>query len=205
MAAIENLEIVVEVDISDAISNLKALKEELESVAREIKSLRREGARGITIKTEVESIIDDLAHMQAIIDGFEAGNTITIGSEVNLPRNLPNGGGGGGGGGSVGLFGALRGIGDGDGMRETLGELKQSFSQMAEESSLTNINMADMHNVMARLIPLLLVFVGAIPAAYTALFTLAAAAASAAAAFAAMGAFGALGFAMEGGEFGEPD
>jgi hypothetical protein len=71
---------------------------------------------------------------------------------------------------------------------------------MAENSDLTNINMADMHNVMARLIPLLLVFLGAIPAAVTAIYTLAAAALTAAAAFAAMAGFGALGFAMEDGQ-----
>jgi len=204
MAAIENLEIVVNVDISDALSDLKALKEELESVAREIRSLRREGRRGFTVQSDVESIDDELTIISSKIESWEAANSIDIDTNVRS-INFPSGGGGfrgggGGGGGGGSVLGALTGLRDGDGMRDTLSNLRQSFSQMAENSDLTNINMADMHNVLARLIPLLLVFLGAIPAAVTAIYTLAAAALAAAAAFTAMAGFGALGFAMEDGQ-----
>lgn len=204
MAATDNLEIVVDVDISDALSDLKALKEELESVAREIRSLRREGRRGFTVQSDVESIDDELTIISSKIESWEAANSIDIDTNVGS-TNFPSGGGGfrgggGGGGGGGSVLGALTGFRDGDGLRESLGNLRQSLGKMAENSNLANINMADMHNILARLIPLLLVFIGAIPAAVTAIFTLAAAAATAAAAFAAMAGLGALGFAMEDGQ-----
>jgi hypothetical protein len=204
MAAIENLEIVVSVDISDALADLKNLKEELEDVAREIRSLRREGRRGFTVQSDVESIDDDLTIISSKIEAWEAANSIDIDtnvSNINLPSGGGGMGGGGGGGGGGGLLAALSGIRSDDGMFETMRNARRSFGQLAENSEITNINMADMHNILARLIPLLLVFIGAIPAAVTAIYTLAAAAAVAAAAMAAMAGFGALGFAMEDGQF----
>lgn len=202
MAAIENLEIVVDVDISSAIADLQALQEELEAVAREISSLRREGRRGFTVKSNVEHIEDDLTRMSAVIEAWEQANSIDIGTNVGRIR----GGGGGGGStvtraGGLGVMGAARQISSADGLGEAFQTARQSLNRLAEESSLTNINMADMHNVLARLVPILLVFIGAIPAAVAAIYTLAAAAATAAAALVAMAAFGAIGFALEDGEF----
>lgn len=65
-----------------------------------------------------------------------------------------------------------------------------------------NLAMSDVHNALARLIPVLFVFIGALPAAITAIATLATAAVAAAASLAAIGGLGLMGFAMaqeEGG------
>jgi hypothetical protein len=78
----------------------------------------------------------------------------------------------------------------GNSIKDTLGELDDF-----------KLRMSDLHNLMAGLIPMLLVFLGAIPTAVTAIITLAAAAVTAAASLAAIAGFGALGAAMEGGEF----
>jgi hypothetical protein len=64
-----------------------------------------------------------------------------------------------------------------------------------------DLRMSDLHNALAKLVPLILVLVGAIPALYTAMIGLAAAAISAAAALLAIGGFGALGVGLQGGEF----
>lgn len=204
MAAIENLEIVVDVDISDALADLQALQEELEAVAREIRSLRREGRRGFTVQSDVESIADDLTRLEYQIKAFERMNEINIGANVDGIGGGAISRGGGGGGAATRTtkspLAALAGIRDSDGLMDGIKNLRGAFSQMAEESSLTNINMADMHNVLARLVPLILVFIGAIPAAVAAIYSLAAAAATAAASFAAIAGFGALGLAMEDGQ-----
>jgi exonuclease VII small subunit len=60
-----------------------------------------------------------------------------------------------------------------------------------------NVSMADLHNAVARLVPLLLTFIGTMPAAITAMITLAGAAAAAGASLIALTGFGALGFALE--------
>lgn len=205
MAAIENLEIVVDVDISDALTNLQALKDELEDVADEIRSLRRQGRRGFTVQSDVESIEDDLARTALAIRAFERAHQLNIGTNV-ADFNAPGmgggrGGGGGGGGAGAGLASIFTGIMDGDGLRSTIQNIRRNLSDFNENSELTNINMSDMHNILARLVPILIVFIGALPAAITAIYTLAAAAATAAAAFAAMAGFGALGLAMEDGQF----
>ncbi|WP_226041168.1 hypothetical protein [Natrinema sp. DC36] len=73
----------------------------------------------------------------------------------------------------------------GDGVRDTLKSVKDF-----------RLNMSDMHNLLANIMPLMFTFIMAMPAAITALMTLAAAAISAAAAFGAIGILGAVGSAM---------
>lgn len=74
-----------------------------------------------------------------------------------------------------------------------------NISEFAGNSKLANVSMSDMHNVLARVIPLLIVLVGTLPALIGALATLAVTAYTAAAAMAALAGLGALGFAMEDG------
>lgn len=226
MAAIENLEIVVNVDISDAISDLQALQEELEDVANEIRSVRRIGARGFEVEGHVESISDDLARVQTEIRAFEmAHGNIDIGTNVHGDIPTPGGGGTGGGGGaneafsrpfmSPGSIAASRMDNISSGMgsmfgperepdsrfRRVIQSLGDQFNDLRESAGNFDLRMSDMHNMLARLIPLLLVFIGAIPAVVGALWTLAAAAAAAGASMLAIAGFGALGLAMEDGEF----
>ena len=85
--------------------------------------------------------------------------------------------------------------------RRSIGDAAESLNDFRENSSLTNLNMSDLHNMMARLIPLLLVLVGTIPALVTAFVTLATAAFAAAASLMALTAFGAMGLALEDGQF----
>jgi hypothetical protein len=70
----------------------------------------------------------------------------------------------------------------------------------AEGFFATDIRMTDLHNAAARLVPLLLVIVGALPALYASFIALAAAAAAAAGALAGVTAFAGLGAAFQRGE-----
>jgi hypothetical protein len=96
----------------------------------------------------------------------------------------------------------LRGglLGDSEMGRE-IQQFARKISNARDEISEFNLRMTDMHNMLARLVPLLLVFIGAVPAVVTALVGLAAAAVAAGSALLAIAGFGAMGVAMEGGEF----
>jgi len=97
--------------------------------------------------------------------------------------------------------GTRRGTGDDGGPLDSLfRRMRGSFSSMIDGMGEFDLRMSDLHNAMARLVPLLLVFIGAIPAAYTALIGLATAAVAAAASLAAIGGFGALGVALQDGQ-----
>jgi len=84
---------------------------------------------------------------------------------------------------------------------KALRSVRESMEDAVESLSEFDLRMSDIHNMLARIVPLLFVFIGAIPAAVTAILGLAAAAVSAGAALLALGGFGALGFGMAGGEF----
>jgi hypothetical protein len=94
---------------------------------------------------------------------------------------------------------------DRDGGRSRIGRLMggaaDELGDMRESMSNFDLRMSDLHNAMARLIPLLFIFIGALPAAITALVGLAAAAISAAAGLAALTGLGAMGLALEDGQF----
>jgi len=210
MAAIENLQIIVDVDIGEAVDNLIALKDELRNLKSQISRVDRRGTRGISIDTRVEPIADDLTMMSSIIESWEAGNSIDIDTNVSkgglaaglsgasAARAMGGGGGAMGGARTPSPMAALR---SDSGLLDTVSDLRKSFSKMAENSAITNINMSDMHNIMARLVPLLLVFVGAMPVAITAMVGLATAAFAAAASLAAIAGFGALGLGLVDGQF----
>jgi hypothetical protein len=118
------------------------------------------------------------------------------GDEDSIVADIDRGGGGGGG--------FDFDIGDSESMQK----LRRSFSKLTSQTgdardamSRFDLRMSDLHNLMATLVPLLIVFIGTIPAVVTALVGLAAAAIAAAAGLAAITGFGAMGVAMEGGQF----
>ena len=82
-----------------------------------------------------------------------------------------------------------------------LSSIRDMFDGLENPMKKFDLRMSDLHNALAKLVPLILVLVGAVPALYTAMIGLAAAAISAAAALLAIGGFGALGVGLQGGEF----
>lgn len=210
MADIQNIKVAVNVDISSAIAKLTDLQDELSDLAADIEKVDARGAEGIDIRTDVDSIDDDLTKLAAKIKAFESSTDIdvatntdnltgpgfqTLGSPTAAdPGDLAAGMGM--------LFGDdRRSSRRGRMMRRMTENMSESLDSAIDRLKNFNLRMSDIHNAMAALIPLLIVFIGAIPAAVTAILTLAAAALSAAAAFAAIGAFGAMGMATQGGNF----
>lgn len=224
MAAIENLEIIVEIDIAEAISKLERLQEELQDVAEEISAVDARGTEGIDINTTVDDLDAELARLQAEIEAFEAASSIDIDTDVDRSlldlagADLDFGGFGGGGPpfddfltGMAGAdmdFGGFnvprgRGISRGDGMvslRRRLRRLRDKFRDLTESVRNFDLRMTDIHNALARLVPLLLLFIGVIPTAVAALTALATAAITAAGALAAIGGLGLMGAAAGRGE-----
>jgi len=85
------------------------------------------------------------------------------------------------------------------GVGGALSEVSDELGKVAANSKLTNLSMSDLHNAFARVIPLLITFIGTLPALIGALVTLYAATIAAAGALAALTGLGAIGFAMEDG------
>lgn len=231
MAQIENLEIVVDVDISSAIAKLSELQDELRDIAEHVEAVDARGTEGINIRTDVDSIDDDLTVLSAKIEAWEAANSIDIDTNVDGlgvsmgGRSL--GGMATGGGRDTPLLGPgfrtlssptaasgrdLRAgmgmlFGDGGGGRRDL-DLSDAFRALGraarslrDDLSSVDLRMSDLHNLLATLVPLLVVFLGTIPALVTAFIGLAAAAVSAAGALLALAGFGAMGVGLQGGEF----
>jgi hypothetical protein len=69
----------------------------------------------------------------------------------------------------------------------------RQLSDFVGETDIASLSMSDLHNALARVIPLLVVFIGTLPAVITAMVTLAAAAIAAGAALMALTGFGLLG------------
>lgn len=82
---------------------------------------------------------------------------------------------------------------------EAMGDVAKAAGEASDGLTEMDLRMTDIHNAAARLVPMLLTIVGAVPAIYGALVALAAAAGAAAAALAAITAFGAIGIAIERG------
>lgn len=195
--AVENLSIDVEINITKAIEALDQLQEELENVADKIADVDRRGSTGISIRTNVDEIDDDLALLTQKIQTWEAANSIDIDTNVG---DMTVGGGGRtfADRPSTDLREAVS-FGDDDG--RMFGGLRRAFSGLSDRIDNVDLRMTDLHNMLARLVPLLLTFIGAIPAAITAIYGLAAAGVAAATALAAIGGFGALGVALVDGQF----
>jgi hypothetical protein len=159
---------------------------------------------------ELESLLLDLAALQAA-DSAGVGNV-----DVGVNRT---------GGGAAAATSAAGGVGSlgrleesvmaiGEMLSETLADfdadvgdttktvrhLSDSAGEAADGLLEMDLRMSDIHNALARLVPLLLVFVGAIPAVIGGLIALAAAAAAAAAALAGITALGAIGFGLAEGD-----
>lgn len=204
MAAIENLEIIVDVDIGSALAALEDLQDELRDLAESIEAVDAVGTEGINIRTNLDDADAELAALQAKLEAFEAANELNIDTDFDRGRyTIPNFQQGGTKADNIGeLFSFMDFPGGGDSgrgglfkrLRRQAGELTDTFDEF-------DLRMSDMHNMMARLVPLLLVFIGVIPAAVTALVGLAAAAIAAAASLAAIIGFGAMGVGLQGGEF----
>lgn len=219
MAAIQNLEVLVEVNVSEALASLSELQDELSDLAEKIETVDKQGSEGIDIRTSVDDLDAELAALKAEMEAFEAANDIDIDTDVdNLDQLFAAHGRG-----PQEILGRMGGLGSDrpidlnfpsyptsgktigttrEGRTTTrLARLGRTLRKVTPEMSDFKLRMSSMHNALATLIPVLLVFIGAIPAAITAILGLAAAAASAAAALIAIGAFGALGVGLEGGEF----
>lgn len=242
MAATENLEIVVEVDLASAIGKLEDLQEELGDVAEKIEEVDAVGTDGIGIRTNIDNIDNDLAKLKAKIEAFEAANDIDIDANID-----GSGFGGREGSRSAGFAGLARSADDLDfgGFDDTeiylnklsrnlrgadhidlsevsisrdrdvdvdgggaLRRLKRSASSFLDRFDDTedlldrfDIRMSSLHNLLASLVPLLVVFIGVMPAAITALVGLAAAAVGAAAGLASLAGLGALGVGLQDGQF----
>jgi hypothetical protein len=84
---------------------------------------------------------------------------------------------------------------------ELFKDVGESVENAIESIEEFDLRMSDVHNALARLVPLILLFVGTLPAVITAVVGLAAAAASAAAALLAIGGLGALGVGLVDGQF----
>lgn len=95
------------------------------------------------------------------------------------------------------ILGALSGAGGTEDGRDALGRFTETVD---DEGRKFRLRMSDMHNALAQVVPLLLTFIGALPALVTAVVALAAAAISAAGALFALGGLGAIGFALAAGE-----
>lgn len=223
MAPVENLEIIVDVNIAEAIEDLEKLKDELNEVALQIERVDKKGTEGISINTRVDEIDDDLAKLRAKIEAFESTTDLDIDTDTQsafpstLSSRAVSAGNIGGGGGmppiaefaemlsdgdvpNVNLIEQRRGGGDGGrrGLVRRLRNLKSSIGDTLGNMSEFDLRMTDMHNALATLVPMLIVFIGVVPTAYAALATLAAAAFTAAGALAAIGGLGLLGAAGGG-------
>lgn len=214
MADIRSLEILVEVDITKALSSLRQLNKELGDLGDKID--RVDANAEIGVRTHLDSIDDDLTVMSSKIESWEAANSVDI--ATNVQRDLGAFGTTGGGGGmDMDLFprvgSALAGGGPslGDSAEESaeglgrisnkVNELMEPLDRVTRSFEDADIRMTDVHNAAARLVPMLLLFLGALPAVVTAIYGLAAAAIAATAALAAIGGFGLLGIGLEGGQF----
>lgn len=201
MSAIESLEIIVEVDISSALAKLEDLQDELRQLAQSVEKV--DATADLDIPARLEHIDDELARMKAKLEAFERANNLNLdvnprtsdlaatlrAAQVDLPTaDLRDVAGMGGGRDTRGLTGLMGSLAD------SMGDLRESVGQF-------DLRMSDMHNMLARLLPLLAVFIGTIPAVATALVGLATAAVAAAAGLAAIAGFGALGIGLVQGEF----
>jgi hypothetical protein len=205
MAAIENLEIIVDVDIGSALAALEDLQDELRDLAESIEAVDAVGTEGIDIRTNLDDADAELAALQAKLEAFEAANELNIDTDFDRGRyTIPNFQQGGTKADNIGelfSFLDLPGGGRDRGRGGILGSLRKQAGELSDTFDDFDLRMSDMHNMMARLVPLLLVFIGVIPAAVTALVGLAAAAIAAAASLAAIVGFGAMGVGLQDGQF----
>lgn len=172
---VEQLKIII-----DTIVNLDDQLDELARGLREVAAAQALVDENFRIRVNVsgENELTRLQGQMAALSGQQVATAATGGASV------PSGGG----------------IDRGRGLA-TSGGFPTSIERVLQR---TNLRMSDFHNLVARLLPLLLTFVGALPATITALGTLAGAALAASAALGAIGGLGLLALASQrgGGDIG---
>lgn len=184
MATLERLEILIDVvdRFSATLDELLLQLGEVEAVAEKVED--------INIKVDVRGQ-NELRGLLAQMGALEAMDVAGVGDIHVRTTGIPGGAAGATGG--AGVVGATEEV------TESLNNAARSLDQMADTGSIFDLRMSDMHNLLAKLVPLILTFIGALPALIAGLVVLATAAVAAASALFALGALGALGFAIEEG------
>jgi len=182
-------------------TRLDDLDQELTRIATELEAF--EATNDLEIDVDLEGLSGEVAKVRSQLAALRASEGITISTDVKrATRVIPQGDFGDMSMQAMSSLGDFNIGEDSDkNFADVLRNFKKSVTDAKEEMSAFNLRMTDMHNMLARLVPLLLVFIGAVPAVVTALAGLATAAISAASALLAIAGFGALGVGMEGGEF----
>lgn len=197
MSETEQLEIVIDVldQFTDEINRLLTELATIEAAAEKVED--------ITIDVDIrgEQQLNALMGQMAALQGMDfagVGDVDVGGADFAAPAAGSSGGvipldGVAMGGGAAGASAMPEAAEE---TTEALHSLSSSADGAADGFRLTDLRMSDMHNAMAKLIPILATFIFALPAVIGAVGALAVAAGAAAVALASLAAFGALGFGL---------
>lgn len=206
MPTTENLQIVIQVfdQFSQELRDLQSDLAAVEAAVQATDDIR------IDVDVRGQGQLTALQGQLATLEGMDLGGVGNVGVGA---------GGGGGGGGGASFGGGDGDIGrllrtqvaqmgriirdvnaDMDDMGRSFANTMSAADKAADSFDITNIRMSDMHNAMAQLLPTLVVFIGALPAAVAGIVALGAAAFAAAAGLAAIGGFGLMGAASARGD-----
>lgn len=169
MAEVENLQIIIDV--------LGDWSVELNQLIVKLAEVRTVAEAVDNIRIDVDVHDRDLDVLMAKMAAASGGGAVAGG--VTRGR--------GGGGGGMG------------GVSRSIDRAADAMEDMADSGGILDLRMSDVHNALAKLVPLLLVIIGALPALIGGLVVLASAALAAAAALTAFTAIGALGVAIQRG------
>lgn len=208
MSEVENLSILIDVfdDFSDELLRLILLLENVQAVAEMVDD--------ITIDVDVRGE-HELATLIGELSALEAMDLSGLGDIVVGDKRVTRRTGGGGGGISArqlsrlsdeitdaleNMTVAARSTTEGmDTVTDSAEGAGDAMDAASDSAGVFDLRMTDLHNALAKLVPLIFVIIGALPAIIGGLIALGAAAISAAAALAAIGGIGALGFALARG------
>lgn len=199
MATIEELDIIIEVidrysrEIDELIAQLTVLEgvaESAEDIRINVSVMGERKLDALLARMSALQFMDTEVGMRGRASAGQAAQAISGASigDIDAATMRVTAG-------VVNLMGAAQGGGLG-GAVPNVGELATSFKNAEESGNLLSVSMSDFHNALASAIPLLLVFIGALPALIAAVVALATAMIAAVAAFGAIAGIGALGFAM---------
>lgn len=216
MAELEQLEIIIDVidQFEDELDRLLLKLAEVETAVQAVDDIH------IDVEVRGERELDALIAKLGTLEGMDLSG---VGDIVVGDKHIRRGGGGGRGGITGRQFDRLddlmgvqqaqlgrliKDMGELDIEASGASRSMRNAADAAEDATSSffeaDLRMTDVHNALARLVPMLLVFIGAIPAVVGALVALAAAAVAATVALAALTGFAALGAAAEmgGGDIG---
>lgn len=162
----------VDVEELGAILDIAVFDDELDDLLRKLSevALAIQGVNRMSVRVDVDD--SELDTLMAKMAG------------TGVAGIVPSGGGG------------RTGTDAGD-VSDAMKKTTRAAKEASEGFDITNLRMTDMHNALAKLVPLIVVLIGALPALIGALVGLAGAAIAATAALAAITGFGALGFAIQ--------